>query len=431
MNVIQTTVTKRISSDEDDDSVIMDINESPCTSTMATANGNIFNAADIMENIKWMKHFKTTTYHMFLCHRNGLMYVKNERFSSDVYIHTYYKLYGNAYELTLKDCKFYITSDLIASWMHIHKDWLPPNPVTKDFEYPLVAQMMLMNLIDGHSLQHHIIEAMINTLFVGVTNEDIQSIKNKLSDHTNTTKIEDIKQNYSWKSENRKIKNLFNAQCVSSNDSNNNLINMFDILYRDVNVLFKFRRNVYLYYDSYISDFKNNVLQLKRSVTGYTDPVSNLKLVVKDMALLMYSNTTPAMLEFKNVEGDHIDAEHFLVLSKQNPHGDVILNMKLQHTNTVKFRLCCFKIDDVHVWINSMVYNTPNKLCLENIINKHKWGKHYIIGFSYMYNAYLSKMYSDVIKLVIRYILSSRQIDLIQTDIASCSKLTYSYIGFA
>nr|ALN41939.1 ie-1 [Cnaphalocrocis medinalis granulovirus] len=383
-----------------------------------------------MENIKWMKHFKTTTYHMFLCHRNGLMYVKTNVFIRRVHTHIL-QLYGNAYELTLKDCKF--TSQATSSHRGCTSTKIGYRLILspKDFEYPLVAQMMLMNLIDGHSLQHHIIEAMINTLFVGVTNEDIQSIKNKLSDHTNTTKIEDIKQNYSWKSENRKIKNLFNAQCVSSNDSNNNLINMFDILYRDVNVLFKFRRNVYLYYDSYISDFKNNVLQLKRSVTGYTDPVSNLKLVVKDMALLMYSNTTPAMLEFKNVEGDHIDAEHFLVLSKQNPHGDVILNMKLQHTNTVKFRLCCFKIDDVHVWINSMVYNTPNKLCLENIINKHKWGKHYIIGFSYMYNAYLSKMYSDVIKLVIRYILSSRQIDLIQTDIASCPKLTYSYIGFA
>lgn len=49
------------------------------------------NNVAILENYKWLNRFKTTTCHMFLCHYNGVEYVRNERFPADVYIKTYHQ----------------------------------------------------------------------------------------------------------------------------------------------------------------------------------------------------------------------------------------------------------------------------------------------------------------------------------------------------
>nr|UYX49639.1 ie-1 [Darna trima granulovirus] len=363
-------------------------------------------------NYKWLNRFKTTTFHMFICLTTGIKYIRNERFPSDVYIKLYHKLYGNAYEFVIKDCKFYITSTLINFNKHDFDIELPIKPVVKHVDMKTIASLIQLKIENGSTLKQKIIQVMINTLLIGVDTEEADFIMQQYK------KDPDMTLNYSWKSENRK-KN----QCIEENNAQ--IYELFELLCKNTNIEYKFRIDHDLDHSKYINDFNCNVNQLKKPITGYTDYVSNVKMTTKDLALIMYLNVTKNLQNLKNIEGNENDVELFYMMSIDNDKSDLIFNMKIKNTNNQKYRLNCFKKNNVYVWINSIIYNKTSSFNLDSIINKYKHGVHHIITFNYMYNSLMNKLHCECVKLSIRYILSERPLNLICDDLKINPKLKY------
>nr|ADO85431.1 ie-1 [Pieris rapae granulovirus] len=375
------------------------------------------NNVAILENYKWLNRFRTTTCHMFLCHYNGVEYVRNERFPADVYIKTYHQKYGNAFEVLIKDSKFYITTNLLQ-YNRANSAYYPQEHVTKHVDLTKIAPILQFKMKDNATLHQHIVEAMINTLFIGVSHRDTILIKERVKCNE---KCNLIKNQYSWKSEDRKIKNVPSP----IQKPHTQIEHLFKILYKN-NDYYVFKKNLgSLDHCKYLVDFQHNVNQLKKPVTGYSDHISTVKMLIKDLTILLYQSNNDDLQNLKNIEGGEEDVDEFMRTSLNYPKGDVIFNMKTKDTNSQRYRLNCFKIDSVYIWVNSMVYSKTNKFNLESMISKYKWGTHYILSFDYMYNSFMSKLHSEVVKLVLRYIVSSRSFDLLENDIKCNPKLLY------
>lgn len=370
---------------------------------------------------KWLNRFKTTTYHMFLCTYDGLQYVRNERYPEEVYMKHYHTVNGNAYEMLLRDCKFYLTTKLLQCTKQ-NTTMYPARSVVKHVDLKIVAPLLQIQLRDGNTLHQHIMEAVINTFFIGASVEDVKVVKQRLSLPASDSRIANVCKKYSWKSEDRKVKEL----CVYKENEHIKLL--FDIMYKN-NKCYKFSTDATLCHGEFIKEFNYNVLQLKKPVTEHIDNVSQIKMMVKSLAILLYKNDTNDLQDLKDIKGDEKDIEEFLCVSLNYPFGDVIFNMKTKDTNSQRYRLNCFKMDKVYVWVNSMVYKT-SKFDLEGIIEKYSRGTHYVLSFNYVFNSMLSKLHSEVVKLVLRYILCRRDFCLLENDIRVNPKITYKRIMF-
>lgn len=362
---------------------------------------------DVVTTYKWLNRFKTTTCHMFVCH-NVVEYVRNERFPSEVFQKNYHSQYGDAYELFLKDSKFYITTKLLQL-TNAYASLYPKQPVVRHADTKTMALILQLNMPDGDTLFQHIMEAMFCTLFVGVSNTD--RVRRRINTPSTKAMCDVINQKYSWKSESRKVKAMYKHELIQEND----LQKLFDVLYAtDEMPVFN---QVDLVHEHYLKDFRQNVIQLKKSVTAYVDCVTNMKLLIKDLATVLYNGENKNLQDLVNIEGSEEEVNKFMILSKQHPNGHVILNLKPRVTSTQKYRLNCFKMDTVHVWVNSMVYSKKNCLDLPALLERHKWGTHFVLSFDYVYNSLLSKLHSEVVKLVVRYILSRHSFENLEKDI--------------
>ncbi|AIS92008.1 immediate early protein 1 [Erinnyis ello granulovirus] len=375
-----------------------------------------------ISHYKWLNRFKTTTYHMFLCTYDGLHYVRNERYPEEVYMKHYHIVNGNAYEMLLRDCKFYLTTKMLQCAKQ-QTSMYPTQSVVKHVDLKIVAPLLQITLRDGNTLHQHIMEAVINTFFIGAALEDIRIVKQRLTSPASDSRIAYVSKKYSWKSEDRKIKEL----CVRN--ENEQIKSLFDILYRN-NKCHKFTTDASINYTNFITEFNYNVQQLKKPVTEHIDNVSQIKMMIKSLAILLYKTDTNELQDLKDVKGDEKDIDEFLRVSLQYPFGDVIFNMKTKDTNSQRYRLNCFKMDRVYVWVNSMVYKT-SRFDLESVIEKYAQGTHYVLSFHYVFNSMLSKLHSEVVKLVLRYILSRRNFCLLQNDIHVNPKITYKCLMYS
>ncbi|AAP85643.1 ie-1 [Adoxophyes orana granulovirus] len=377
---------------------------------------------DTVNSYKWLNRFRTTTSQMFLCHSN-VEYVRNERYPAQVYINKYHKLYGNAYEVILRDCKFYITTVFLKS---VDVTTLPNEPVTKHFDSYLLAQIINRKLRDGVSLRDHMIESMYNTMMVGILDADNVSVRSRLNNKDSIERSKRMNNLYSWKSENRKVQEE-EKNMQMDNAKDDTVLNLFEAVYENKNVP-SFVIDKSLCYDDYINEFQHKVCELKKNITTYVDCVTNVRLMIKDLASLLYDNNNINFDKLINILGDESDVSKFMKTTKLYPIGDVILNMKYKYTVNQRYRVNCFKMNNVYVWINSMVYSKTKSFDLENMLNEYKTGKHYIISFKYMYNSLLNKMHAEVVKLVLRYIISRRDFDLLQKDCCIHNKIIFKKI---
>nr|QDW81068.1 ie-1 [Cydia pomonella granulovirus] len=392
----------------------------------------------VSENYKWFNKFKTTTCHMFVCH-SRVEYVKNERFPAEVYMQKYHELYGNAFEMTIKDAKFYITTRLLQL-LKVDFMWHPAESIIKHVDSVTSARILNLRMRDGYTVQQHLIEKLFYVLLIGLGPRDISAVMERINSNKATERCQAIQSKYSWRSEERKLKNVFqrnstvasvtaningsnsNTTCHTTN--NKSIEKMFELLYKNGNTP-RFLEDKELAHELYYRNFHQNVCQLKKHVTDYMDKVSNVRLLIKDLAMVLYKHEQKKELQnLKNEYGTEADVEEFMRLSVAHPRGDVVFNMKVRDTNTQRYRINCFRMDSVHVWVNSMVYSDVQQFNLKKMIQRHRWGTHHILQFDYMYNSMMSKLHAEVSKLVIRYVLSRRSFDLLQND---CSKLKLSY----
>ncbi|UYE99049.1 MAG: ie-1 [Betabaculovirus sp.] len=387
------------------------------STTTTTNNSNQLE----MRHYKWLNRFKTTTYHMFLCTYDGLHYVRNERYPEEVYMKHFYTVNGNAYEMLLRDCKFYLTTKLLQCTKQPLAMY-PTQSVVKHVDLKIVAPLLQINLRDGNTLHQHIMEGVINTFFIGASLDDVKVVKQRLASPASDFRIAHVCKKYSWKSEDRKVKEL----CVYK--ENEQIKTLFDIMYKN-NKCYKFSTDSTVNHTDFIKEFNYNVQQLKKPVTEHIDNVSQIKMMIKSLAILLYKNDTHYLQDLKDIKGDERDIEEFLRVSLNYPFGDVIFNMKTKDTNSQRYRLTCFKMDKVYVWVNSMVYKT-SKFDLEGVIEKYSRGTHYVLSFNYVFNSMLSKLHSEVVKLVLRYILCRRDLCLLENDIHINPKITYKRIMF-
>ncbi|APO13890.1 IE-1 [Plodia interpunctella granulovirus] len=366
-----------------------------------------------VDTFKWLNRFITTTSHMFVCH-DTLEYIRNERYPSDVYKNAYLKLYGNAYELFIRDCKFYITTFFLNNH-HEAAEWYPQEEVVKQTNYDTISTILHLTMRDGQPLLYHILEAMHHTLFIGITTSDVLNVKNMINQEASFKKGAIMKKRYSWKSEERKIPAVVSTSTDSVQD-------MFSNLYKYDTPKFITQE---LSHELYIKDFERNILNLKKPITDYVDCVSNLRLLTKDFATVLYNSNSPNLQHLANVDGSEADVEEFLQISLKYIHGDIFWNMKKRDMKRQRCRLTCFKMQDVYVWVNGLVYDKKSRFQLESLIDKYKMGTHHILTFDYVYNTKLNGLHGDTVRLVIRYILSRRSFELLQKDIVVCNKLSY------
>lgn len=386
------------------------------TDTDTDTEAKLTTASTLVDQYKWLNRFKTTTCHMFLC-INSIEYVRNERYPSEVYLKKYHNLYGNAFEVLIRDCKFYITTKLLQN-LNANANYYPSEPVVKHADLIRISYILRMKMKDGDTLRQHILEALFNTLVIGVSNNEITSLKERLLSSQSRVRCDTIRKNYSWKSEDKKTRNLPVAP--------NQIQYLFHIMYK--NKCPTFTEVLDLQASQYLADFEQKVKQLKKPVTSYIDCVSNVRLTIKELAAVLYCCNDESIIYLKNVDGDTEEVEQFLNLSMAHPKGDVILNLKTKDTNSQRYRLNCFKLNDVHVWVSSLVYSKTCQFDLESLIIKQNWGTHHIVTFKYVYNSLLNRYHSEVVKLVIRYILSKRPFYMLQNDLKVNSKFIYKYI---
>ncbi|QOD39969.1 ie-1 [Matsumuraeses phaseoli granulovirus] len=388
---------------------------------------NLFNKDVVLEEYKWLNRFKTTTTHMFVCH-SSVEYVKNERFPGEVYMKNYHAHYGNAFELFIKDCKFYITSNLLRI-MNVDVSWYPKESVVKHVDLYDVARLLCMPMMDGGTLKQHIMEAMIHTLFIGVAPRDVCKTRERIQTVESKIKCDMIDKKYSWKSEDRKTRCVLETSVTPPTviAHTNSLLNMFQMLYHNFQRP-EFDYNDTLVHSNYWNDFYHQIGKLKKVTTSYIDCVSNVKLIMRDLATIMYKNKNYTFLQqLNNMDGNEADVNEFLNLCQHYPEGDVVFNMRLKDTNTQRYRLNCFKMGSVFVWINSFVYSRTESFDLESMLARHNWGTHYVISFKYAYNAMINKLHTEVAKLTMRYILSRRQLECLENDL-KCDPPKFTFV---
>nr|AUF81976.1 ie-1 [Cryptophlebia leucotreta granulovirus] len=384
---------------------------------------------DVSENHKWFNKFKTTTCHMFVCH-SSIDYVKNERFPAEVYLQKFHSLYGNAFEITIKDSKFYITTKMLQL-LKVDSMWYPTESIIKHVDSVTSARILKLRMRDGYTVQQHMVEQLFYVLLIGLGPSDISSVMERINSNKAVDRRKNIQTKYSWRSEERKLKNsnsiINTTQIKNEVGGEKSYKKLFEILYSN-GMVPKFVEDKSLNHELYYDNFYQNMLQLKKRVLRHMDCVSNVRLLIKDLVMILYDLEKKNDLHnLKNEDGTEQDVEDFMILSKNYPNGDVIFNMKVRDTNTQRYRINCFKMDNVYVWVNSMVYSDVQRFNLEKMLQKHKWGTHFILQFDYMYNSMLSKLHAEVTKLVIRYILSKRPLELLEQDVKN-TKLRYKKI---
>ncbi|AAM70204.1 immediate early protein 1 [Phthorimaea operculella granulovirus] len=377
---------------------------------------------------KWLNTFKTTTFHMFLCHTQ-IEYIKNERYPAVVYENEFYDTYGNAYEVLINGCKFYITTELLSK---IKTDIESPRDIVTKIDYEQFTPLLQCVMADGATLLQHMCEAMFYTMVVGIPNEDVQCVLKRIS----MDKCEKIRTKYSWRSEMRKIRKKKEKNCDDVEDETlrkfhkllkNSVEVSFDAFYKKGRIP-NFIVDTTLNHAMYSVEFMLNVFSLKKRITTYVDCVSNLRLMIKDMIGTLYRCDADDFENVCDVVGDYTDVQKFIAKSKSYPKGDVIFSFKQKGDPRYDCRINCFKMDTVHVWVNG----TVNKMKKPDIDLPRMldFGTHHIVSFDHMHNSLLRKAHAETVRLVMRYIISRRCLDLLKNDIDKLPKLHYTKIEY-
>ncbi|AAS82730.1 ORF8 [Agrotis segetum granulovirus] len=376
---------------------------------------------DMMDTYKWLSMYESTSTHMYVCHLD-MDYVSNERFASDVYQDCYHSLYGNAYEYYVKQIKIYITVACLR-YNNIDPKKFPTDMVDKKKDVSKLAYFLQCKTRNGLTLKQQLIYALHSVNLIGIPFKEIAEIHANFDSVVNNQSLKNLKSRYTWKGEEEKVKRL-------KENTDKGMSSVQELFKHTFHRGFmRFKKDLTLVHEDYFRLFETAVGYNKLKLTPYQDTISSIKWIFKDIVKALTDNL--ALLNFKTFESDEKEVREFLKLSQLNPAGDVIFHTKTKHRNREHYRLNCFRMDSVHVWVNTMVFDkndSSKKLDLESLIKEFNWGSHHIIKAKYVYNLKLAKLHIETVKLVIRYILQRRDFSLLKYDVLHQNKLEYNYI---
>lgn len=378
---------------------------------------------DMLLTYKWLSMYESTSIHMYVCHEE-MEYVRNERFAAEVYKELYHKKHGNAYEFYVKQIKLMITTDLLQM-NGVATDMLPTEPVDRTKDMEKLSYFLHCKTSNGLTLKQQLVYALHSVNLIGLGFSEIQELNSRLPTYVTVKTMADLKSKYNWKSEDDKVRR------VRSGGDNPSFLTpvqlMFKLSFDEGSIVFRTAST--LDHSNYVQLFHHAHSTNKKDL-DYVDCVSNLKWLHRDIVNMLCDR--PALGNMKAFESDETEVEEFLQLSHLNPVGHLIFHTKTKHRNREHYRLNCFRMDRVHVWVNSMVFDKKDaskRLDLEGMIERSNWGTHYIIRIHYVYNLKLAKLHTEAVKLVVRYILERRDFNLLHRDLASHPKMELKFIN--
>jgi hypothetical protein len=378
---------------------------------------------DMLLTYKWLSMYESTSIHMYVCHED-MEYVRNERYAAEVYKELYHKKYGNAYEFYVKQIKLMITTRFLEM-NRVAADMLPAESVDKTKDMIKLSFFLHCKTRNGLTLKEQVVYALHSVNLIGLSFCEIQEVNSKLPNFVTVKSMTDLKSKYNWRSEEDKVRRVRSGDGASFFTP---VQQMFKLSFDEGSIVF--RTDSTLDHTNYLHLFQSTFAAGGKKDPNYVDCVSNLKWLYKDIVNVLCDR--PALGNMKAFESDETEVEEFLKLSHMNPVGHLIFHTKTKHRNREHYRLNCFRMDRVHVWVNSMVFDKKDatkKLDLEGMIERSNWGTHYIVRIHYVYNLKLAKLHTEAVKLVVRYILERRDFNLLHKDLESQPKMDLKFIN--
>lgn len=379
-----------------------------------------------MNTCRWLSMYTTTSNHMVICHTE-VDYVRNIRFGSALYIDNYHTKYGNTYEIHIHSVKLYITSTLLKI-NNSPNDLYPNDMVEKIKDAAAISYLLNLCTKNGQTVMTQLILLFHSINLLSLSTEQIDSIHNTLPTFVTHRLLAHMKKNYSWKSELYKISKI---KTIPGQQTHIQLL--FKASTYPRNKPLEYRKDQSFVHSRYVQEFYD-AMQSTNTTTAFTpDPVTHVKWLFSAIVKSVIVNPPMSMFRLKMFDSTPNDIAEFLRASKSHPLANVILHTRAPFTGKEHFRLNCFKLNKIHVWINSMVFDKDQhkRVDLKQIIMNVAWGEHHIISFQYIHNQKLKQMHIETVKLIIRYILERRNFTKLAKDVARCPrKIKYDYIIF-
>jgi hypothetical protein len=373
---------------------------------------------------RWISMYTTTSNHMVICH-NDLDYIRNIRFGSSVYIENYHSKYGNTYEVYINSVKLYITTTLLKL-NNTPLDLYPNNTVEKIKDVAAVSYLLNLHTQNGQTIMTQLILLFHSINLLSLSSEQIDSIHNTLPTFVTHRRLAHMKKNYNWKSELYKIAKI---QTVSGQQTHIQLLFKASTYQR--NKPLEYRKDDSFLHSRYVHEFYDAIQSTNTASTP--DSVTHVKWLFSAIVKSVIVNPPVSLFRLKNFDSTPTEIAEFVRTSKLHPLANVILHTRAPFTGKEQFRLNCFKLNSVHVWINSMVFDKDEhkRVDLKHIIMDVAWGEHYVISFQHIHNQKLKQMHIETVKLIIRYILEGRNFTKLAKDVTRCSKkIKYEHIIF-
>ncbi|QBQ01559.1 ie-1 [Hyphantria cunea granulovirus] len=376
----------------------------------------------VMNGCRWLSKFKSTTVHMFICHEY-IEYFKNVRHASSVYKKGFHFRYGNAYELHINHCKVFVTTSCLqANGYGANK--MPQKPIEENVDQIAEANLIQCQIKCKVTHQVASIQAHLVTYFnaintIGLSQQDNDYVTSQ-SDSNVKNLAKFVGNNYSWKSEDGKVRK------IKSNYFDEPTL--FDLFKSCARIMLKFKCTPLMYHNLYFPAFE---CALRAEPNNYTDSVTNVTWVYKSILKAVSGCAFEELTRIKHFDCDPDNVLNFMDLSKRAVDAHVLYHAKAKFTGKEQHRLNCFKINDTHIWINSVVYkNSANNLPLIDLLNSTGWGVHHIISLDYMNNQELKRIHVECVRFVVRYIMERRDLKLLRHDITKQDKLRYTFIHY-
>nr|AXS01027.1 ie-1 [Spodoptera frugiperda granulovirus] len=383
-------------------------------------------APDI-DTCRWLSMYTTTSNHMVVCH-SEMQYVKNVRFGSTVYKDKFHAEYGNAYEVHINSVKLYITVKCLSN-NNVPTQLYPREDVQKNKNSAAVSYLLNLKTNNGLTIMTQTILMFHAINMLSLSTAHINTIHMALPDVVTHRLMSHMKKSYSWKSERQKIGTIKNKPKPQQPTSTTNVIHQLFNAFLPTILL---RRDDSLRYSRYIKEFDEAMMSATGTTNSVVDLVTHVKWLFSAIVKAVFIDPRAVLFRLKPFDSTETEVFEFMTQSKIHSNCNVVLHTRAPFTGKEHYRLNCFKLDHVHVWINSMVFDKEesNRLDLLSILKTVSWGSHHIISFRYTHNQRMKQMHIESVKLVIRYILTRRDFAKLAEDVGRHPKIKYEHIAF-
>lgn len=393
------------------------------TSATSTSTTEHHWPAPDINTCRWISMYTTTSNHMVICH-NDLDYIRNIRFGSSVYIEKFYNKYGNTYEVYINSVKLYITTTLLKL-NNTPPDLYPNNTVEKIKDVAAISYLLNLHTQNGQTIINQLILLFHSINLLSLSSDQIDSINSTLPTFVTHRLLAHMKKNYNWKSE------LYKISKIKTTPSQQTHIQLLfkACTYKPL----EYRKDETFVHSRYVHEFYDAIQSTTSTTTSTPDPVTHVKWLFSAIVKSVIVNPPVTLFRLKTFDCTTLDIAEFVRASQSHPLANVILHTRAPFTGKEHFRLNCFKLNKIHVWVNSMVFDKDEhkRVDLKHIIMDVAWGEHYIISFKYIHNQKLKQMHIETVKLIIRYILERRNFTKLAKDVTRCSKkIKYEYVNF-